>query len=210
MLDNGDDDEFDDFQSATPAPSAPASNSFSIQPPASTGSTNMSTQFVAPKPVSGSQGANINGIVGFTSATPTPPASSIASPVSQTASMQQQQVPKPTGYQAKGPNYFTSIPSVSSQSSSHAATPSFSSSSSAKPAASAAKSSGDAFGSLWSTASASAGITKSNTGPSKGPNLASMAKEKASAGIWGAPAAPSTPQAQPKPASGSAFDDLLG
>lgn len=214
MLDNADDDDdFDDFQSATPAPSAPASNQFSIQPPASTGSTNTGTQFVAPQPVSGSQGANLNGLVGFTSATPTPPASSIASPVSQTASIQQPQIPKPTGYQAKGPNYFTSVPISSSQSSSHATTPSLSSpqsgAASNKPAASAAKPSGDAFGSLWSTASASAGITKSNTGANKGPNLNSMAKEKASAGIWGAPAS-STPQTQQKPAGGSAFDDLLG
>lgn len=216
MLDNADDDDFDDFQSATPAPSASASNQFSIQPPASTGSTNLNTQFAAPRPVSGSQGANLNGIVSFTSATPTPPASSIASPVSQTASIQQQQVPKPSGYQAKGPNYFTSVP-ISSQTSSHASTPSLSSpqigSAVNKPAAaSAAKPSGDAFGSLWSTASANAGIAKSNAGANKGPNLASMAKEKASAGIWGAPAAPasSTPQTQQKPAGGSAFDDLLG
>ena len=91
-----------------------------------------------------------------------------------------------------------------------------------KPAA--AKSSGDAFGSLWSTASANAGIQKSNSTASKGPNLASMAKEKASAGIWGAPAASSPspalsqPSQQQQPAqqgssskTGSAgLDDLLG
>lgn len=221
----GDDDDFDDFQSATPAtqPSAPASsNTFSIAPPASTASTTSSTQFVAPVPVSGSQGANINGLVGFTSATPTPPSSSIASPVSQAASMQpQQQQPRPSGYQAATPNYFTSVATAPAQPlSSHGATSSISSTAAPstatnKPAASTAKkSSGDAFGSLWSSASASAGISKSNSNANKGPNLASMAKEKASAGIWGAPASSSStapPSSQPQQKQGgSAFDDLLG
>ncbi|KAJ5684349.1 uncharacterized protein N7477_000694 [Penicillium maclennaniae] len=214
-----DDDEFDDFQSATPAPSAPASNQFGIAPPASHGSTNSSTQFVAPVPVSASQGNNINGIVGFTSATPTPSTSSMTSPVSQYSSMQMQQpmAPKPSGYQAATPNYFTSVNTNPAPFSSHAATSSVSSTASPvtanKPAANTAakKPAGDAFGSLWSTASASAGIQKSNSNANKGPNLASMAKEKASAGIWGAPAASggaSAPQSQQKQ-GGSAFD-LLG
>lgn len=220
-----DDDDFDDFQSATPAPqpSAPASsNTFSIQPPASTASTTSNTQFVAPVPVSGSQGANINGLVGFTSATPTPPPSSIASPVSQAASMQPQHQPRPSGYQAATPNYFTSVATNTAQPlSSHGATSSISSTAAPtaaanKPAASTAKKpSDDAFGSLWSSASASAGISKSNSNANKGPNLASMAKEKASAGIWGAPAPPSSasPASQPQQQQkqgGSAFDDLLG
>lgn len=214
-----DDDDFDDFQSATPAtqPAQPASsNQFAIPPPNSTASTTSNTQFVAPQPISASQGANINGLVGFTSGTPTPTSSGIATPISQMAPIQQQ---KPSGYQAATPNYFTSV-NVSQQSGpSHAAKPSMSSVSTPsgtanKPASAAKKPAGDAFGSLWSTASASAGIQKSNTGPNKGPNLASMAKEKASAGIWGAPAPSSTSstpsQSQPKQQSSSAFDDLLG
>jgi epsin len=216
-----DDDDFDDFQSATPAvqPSAPATANYSIQPPASTHSTTANTQFAAPVPVSASQGANINGIVGFTSATPTPSTSSLASPVSQTAPMQQPMAAKPSGYQATTPNYFTSVSTGAAQPfSSHAAKPSLSSpaasTAASKPAAStASKSSGDAFGSLWSTASASAGISKANANASKGPNLASMAKEKASAGIWGAPAASASPaqyKPQQKQGGGSAFDDLLG
>jgi epsin len=213
-----DDDDFDDFQSATPAvqPSAPATANYSIQPPASTHSTTANTQFAAPVPVSASQGANINGIVGFTSATPTPSTSSLASPVSQTAPMQQPMAAKPSGYQATTPNYFTSVSTGAAQPfSSHAAKPSPAASTAAsKPAAStASKSSGDAFGSLWSTASASAGISKANANASKGPNLASMAKEKASAGIWGAPAASASPaqyKPQQKQGGGSAFDDLLG
>jgi epsin len=120
---------------------------------------------------------------------------------------------KPSGYQAATPNYFTSV-SIPQTGSSHAASPSLSSVTSpgapAKPAAPAQKKSGDAFGSLWSTASASAGIQKTNTGGNKGPNLNSMAKEKASAGIWGAPAGSSQQQSQQPKQSGSAFDDLLG
>ncbi|KAJ5628935.1 hypothetical protein N7490_011163 [Penicillium lividum] len=209
MLDNNDDDEFDDFQSATPAP-APTASHFSIPAPVSTGSTTSNTQFVAPQPVSASQGANINGIVGFTSATPTPTHSTLTSPVSQSASIQQQQLPKPAGFQAATPNYFTSV-NQSPQPFSHTATSSISSSKAPSTASKpAAKSSGDAFGSLWSTASASAGISKSNANANKGPNLASMAKEKASAGIWGAPAASSSPAPSQPKQGGSAFDDLLG
>lgn len=216
MLDStpADDDEFDDFQSATPAPQAtlPASKQFAIPPPASTASTTASTQFAAPQPISASQGANINGLVGFTSATPTPTSSGLTSPMQ--APMQQ---PKPMGYQAATPNYFTSV-SIPQQTpqpkTTHGTSPSVSSvaSPTANPAAfTAKKPSGDAFGSLWSTASASAGIQKTNTGANKGPNLNSMAREKASAGIWGAPATTSQQQPkQPQNSSGSAFDDLLG
>lgn len=218
-----DDDEFDDFQSASPATQpvmqAP-SNQFAIAPPTSTASTTSNTQFAAPKPVSATQGNNINGLVGFTSATPTPSSSSVTSPVSST--QQQQQTPKPSGFQAATPNYFTSVSTNSPQPfASHSNKPSVSSpagpAAANKPAATA-KPSGDAFGSLWSTASASAGISKSNANANKGPNLASMAKEKASAGIWGAPASsPATPmgghqqqQKQGTQAGSSAFDDLLG
>ncbi|KAF7713306.1 Uncharacterized protein PECH_005710 [Penicillium ucsense] len=222
MLDTtADDDDFDDFQSATPAvqPTPAQSSNFSIPPPSTTYSTTSSTQFAAPVPVSAAQGANINGIVGFTSATPTPTTSSLASPVSQTGSMQPPMASKPSGYQAATPNYFTSVSVGAAQPfSSHSSKPSLSSptaaSSASKPTAGTAKKpSGDAFGSLWSTASASAGIAKANANANKGPNLASMAKEKASAGIWGAPAAStstSSSAAQQKPAGGSAFDDLLG
>ncbi|CAG8059539.1 unnamed protein product [Penicillium olsonii] len=206
-----DDDEFDDFQSATPAPqpAQSSSNQFAIPPPASTASTTANTQFVAPQPISASQGANINGLVGFTSAPPTPLSSGLTSPMQ--APIQQS---KPSGYQAATPNYFTSVSINPQAGSSHAASSSLSSvtSPTATTAAPAAKKpSGDAFGSLWSTASASAGIQKANTGTNKGPNLNSMAKEKASAGIWGAPAASTSQnqQHQQKP-SGSAFDDLLG
>jgi epsin len=74
---------------------------------------------------------------------------------------------------------------------------------------------GDAFGNLWS--SASVGIKKTGT-PSSGPALGQLAKEKASAGIWGtASSTSSTPlsQQQQRPAQGQqklggGLDDLLG
>src|SRR5690606_29259852 len=95
-----------------------------------------------------------------------------------------------------------------------------------KPTTPGAKSSNanDAFGSLWSAASANAGIQKKDANSSKGPNLESMAKQKFSEGIWGAassasvstttatgakPAATSTTTTAGK-SSGSALDDLLG
>ena len=220
-----DDDDFDDFQSATPAPAPAAASSaqFSIPAPVSTVSTTSSTQFAAPQPVSATQGTNLNGIVGFTSMTPTPTSSTMASPTLSQSSLAQ---PKPTGYQAATPNYYTSVssfnttqpamghrPGMPSTSSFTSTTPSTSAAS--KPAA--AKASGDVFGSLWSTASASAGLQKTSPVANKGPNLASMAKEKASAGIWGAPAASRSPYpnqgsstaATPKTGS-SGLDDLLG
>ncbi|PYH92456.1 ENTH-domain-containing protein [Aspergillus ellipticus CBS 707.79] len=219
-----DDDDFDDFQSATPAPT---SSQFGILPPASTVSTTSHTQFAAPQPVSAAQGSNINGIVGFTSMTPTPTSSTVASPTFSQSSMAQfpkPAQPKPSGFQAATPNYFTSVsmgspaqaslghrpgmPSTSSFTSPTSPTTSAAS----KPAAS--KPSGDVFGSLWSSASANAGIQKNASNASKGPNLASMAKEKASAGIWGAPAA-SNSSSFSQGTSGtktgsSGLDDLLG
>ena len=87
-----------------------------------------------------------------------------------------------------------------------------------KPAAK--PSGGDAFGSLWSTASTKAGVQQ-KAAPTKGPGMAAMQKEKSSAGIWGAASTASTgspamssqagTQSQ-KPATplGNGLDDLLG
>lgn len=233
-----DDDEFDDFQSAAP-PSQPAPSSTfpAITPPISTFTTNSSTQFAAPKPVSGTRGANLNGLVAFSSHTSTPTqrtaSSSVSSSTLTSPSIQpqpkQSQV-QPTGYQAATPNYFTSISTSTPQSLPAGAKPGISSTSSFssttitssvanKPAAS--KSPGDAFGSLWSSASANAGIPKSASA-NKGPNLASMAKEKSSAGIWGTSMVANSPspsslgasrpqqQQQQQQQASSALDDLLG
>lgn len=209
-----DDDEFDDFQSASPT--TPATNTLqsqfgSIAPPSAP-----TTQFAAPKPVSAAQNASLNGLAAFRSNPQTPSATGTTSqgssmgPLSPTT---QSQPPKPTTYQALQPNYFTSIPTPQSK-------PSESNKSTTKSQTTASsKSGGDAFGSLWSTASANAGIKSTTQTQNKGPNLASMAKEKASAGIWGTPSSSSSPQTfsgtsssqqQKKPSGGSALDDLLG
>ncbi|KAI4125273.1 MAG: hypothetical protein LQ338_004364 [Usnochroma carphineum] len=197
------DDDFDDFQSATPStqPSTtkPSIPGLSLPPP------NPTTQFAAPKPVSGSQGANLHDLVGFNSISPTPSTTGTTSPPPSSSSAftspppvsTQQQAPLQTGYRAAQPNYYTSVqvqPSSSTPGSTQAGItkPSLAS---PQPSASSSitqqKASGsDAFSSLWSKASTSAGIKKTNAASSAGPNLASMAKEKASQGIWGANAAP--------------------
>ena len=226
-----DDDDFDDFISA-PSTTQPSmtSSMANLAPPTSTSSISSSTQFAAPKPLSANQGANLSGLVGFSSISPapsnptqsstpsnfaSPPASTFSAP---TQPYQQPQPPKPTTYQPAQPNYFTSVPAPSLSSNTTPLGSKHTTSAAAslgKTAAKTSSSGGDAFGSLWSTASAGAGIKKSGT-PSQGPNLASMAKEKASAGIWGATGSgtgagqPVRPQAGQGQKAGGGLDDLLG
>lgn len=201
-----DDDDFDDFQSATPVTQATTSTSGMgayLPPPLST--TTSSTQFAAPKPVSAPQQANLSGMVALSSISPPP--SSTASPANFSAfstpmttatfSPTTTQAPKPTGFQAATPNYFSSVPAPSAQPAPGGAK--IGSTLASKPAAG-----GDAFGALWSQASA--GIKKT-TPTGNGPTIGQLAKEKSSAGIWGS-AAPA------KPAGGSSggngLNDLLG
>ena len=234
-----DEDDFDDFQSATsPATPSTINPLPSLVPPPTTSTTTSATQFAAPKPVAPGQAAGFNNI--FTIASPTPSASSsVVSPTASTFSPPPMQKPaqpiQPTAYRPTGPNYFTSVPtSTSSQPtfSSSASTPlggmapSYTSSTSmaslGKPAAKPGSSTGgDAFGSLWSTASNKAGV-KSTAASQKGPDLASMAKAQSQAGIWGAASAassgprpgamaptPNTASGHGKPL-GNGLDDLLG
>ncbi|MCJ1251315.1 Epsin-3, clathrin recruitment and traffic between the Golgi and endosome [Trapelia coarctata] len=238
-----DDDEFDDFISAPPTTQASNTSRPTIPGlplPPTTSSVVSSTQFAAPKPVSAAQGMNMNDLVGFSSISPAPsnptltstPLSTFSSPPPPVQNPYQQvqpQAPRPTGYQASQPNYFTSVPAATSTTSlggTSTVKPGLVSSSSfsstSKPAANSS-SGGDAFGSLWSTASAQAGIKKT-TPSNQGPRLADMAKEKATQGIWGATGASSgtvTPvmqQQHQRPAQGSmqgqkfrgGLDDLLG
>ena len=244
VLDDGaDEDDFDDFQSATPTTTTNSNFSVPSMPPPLTTSMASPTQIAAPRAVAPSQGANINDLVGFNSISPAPSATSsltspsapnynISSPPASTFSplpplgqvpqlnkQQLPQPPRPTGYQAATPNYFTSVQAPASTpqpASAHGARPSIGSTSSfSKPAAKPSASGGDAFGSLWSTASASAGIKKGPATGSSGPNLAAMQREKATAGIWGANATPTavaTPQTMQRSGqqSGGAMDDLLG
>lgn len=213
-----DDDDFDDFQSATPSvrTSAP---SFPAAPTANYSST---TQFASPQPVSAPKAANLTDFVGQNSISPTPstnPTPINYSAFSPPATMAQQSRPAPasTGYQSSQPNYFTSVqaPTPGSQ---NQAKPS-SSSQVKSPGAGGIGSKpagGDAFDSLWNTASA--GIKKTST-PTSGPALGQLAKEKATAGIWGASSSSSTPmgqiprstqgQTQGGQSLGNGLDDLL-
>ncbi|GAB7356411.1 hypothetical protein MBLNU459_g7185t1 [Dothideomycetes sp. NU459] len=200
----GDDDDFDDFQSAAPpatasAPAVPRPNYSSLPPPISASST----QFAAPQPRQGTQNAAFGNIFATTS----PAGSASTTPAPSMASAVQQ--PRPTGYQAAQPNYFTSVsvPQSQSQPQSASGTPGVRSPVGGnKPKAAG----GDAFASLLG-----GGLKKSNA-PTKGPTIADMAKQKASAGIWGTTgtsSASSAPAYQPPSGgqkTGGAMDDLLG
>ncbi|KEF56598.1 uncharacterized protein A1O9_06787 [Exophiala aquamarina CBS 119918] len=243
---NDDDDDFDDFQSATPSAAQPASNALAAlsPPPPTTSTTTSSTQYAAPTPLAPGQSASFNNILGTKSPAPsvsssilTPSASTLASPTGPNPPAPT--FPASTGFKSTGPNYFTSVPMTAGQqaptptssalNSRPGVAPSYTSSTSAaslgKPPAKAASGSGDAFGSLWSTASSAAGVNKTATA-AKGPDLASLSKAKSQAGIWGAASAASSagvarpgggtvapqPTTAAKPATplGNGLDDLLG
>ena len=225
-----DDDDFDDFQSATPElNSANASRPAipSIQPPSMKMPTSTPTQFAAPKPLSGSQGGNLSNLVGFNSISPapssttasaftSPPPSSLSSPPPMQA-----QASKPTGFQSSAPNYYTTVqtPQAPSGSSPFGSTGPSNAGTLGKPAVKGPTNAkgGDAFASLLSTTSLGSGSKKSAPA-AQGPNLASMAKEKASAGIWGAagtsshtaPTTQTTSHSNGTSKIGGGLDDLLG
>lgn len=200
-----DDDDFDDFQSATPSTQTAVLSTFPpISPPTATTTSN--TQYAAPQPVSAPKAANLTDLVGFSSISPA--TSNNATPVNYSAfsppAVAQQ--PRPTAYQGSQPNYFTSVQAPAAQSK-----PTSAAASSVKSPA-GGKASGDAFGNIWS--SASAGIRKTGT-PTQGLALGQLAKEKASAGIWGTGSSTSSTLLQQKPAQGQqslggGLDDLLG
>ncbi|KAF2197500.1 ENTH-domain-containing protein [Delitschia confertaspora ATCC 74209] len=196
-----DDDDFDDFQAAPPppAPSAPI-----MAPPASTSTITSSTQFAQPQPQPGTNTASFNDL--FSTVSPPPQNKMAPPPMSNSSTFSQPQSYRNPGPQApSGPNYFTSVPVAMNASSSSASTPS---AFSPKPASVASKSSGgDAFASLLG------GVAPKKTStPTQKVTMADMAKQKASAGIWGATySSSSTPAASTatnKPSG--AFSDLLG
>jgi len=246
--DFGGDDDFDDFQSATaPAPAQVNTNPLAALPPLPvTSTTSSATQFAAPQPLAPAQMAPLSNILSAPSPAPSTASStaartaSITSPTTSTKSLQ------PTGgYKPTGPNYFTSVRAdintastgqpapltqraqTSTPTSGSGYTSSTSFATLGKPTqkpTTTSSSGGDAFGSLWNTASAKAGVPQKTTA-AKGMGMAAMQKEKSSAGIWGAStsASPvprtgaqnpplSTQPQSPKPAQplGNGLDDLLG
>ena len=211
----GDDDDFDDFQSATPSAPAPARNMAPVVPAPnyssiSTAAPSSATQFAQPTPQQGSQKADFSNLFNTTSRSSstaaTPSATSAFSPPPQT------QQPKPSGYQPSGPNYFTSVQVQPGQQQSVGTPGSVTSPTAGQPAAAEKKpGGGDAFASLLS----GTGAKVSGTPAQKGATLADMAKQRSQAGLYGAnaPSALQQPAARngPKPSTGSSgMDDLLG
>lgn len=209
-----DDDDFDDFQSATsPAPAQANINPLAaFVPPPTTSTTTSATYFAAPQPIAPT---SANTILSAPSPAPSATSSVAASSAVMSPPIQQSKPLQPAaGFKPSGPNYFTSVRadinttptspvsafSARSPSTTTSSQPSFATSSTtmatlgkpaAKPAASA-KPGGDAFGSIWNNVSAKAGVQTKAATPMKGPGMAAMQKEKSSAGIWGA-ASSSTP-----------------
>ncbi|KAM5379282.1 hypothetical protein ACJA88_005842 [Fusarium oxysporum] len=219
-----DDDEFDDFQSAAPAQAAP-SNNF-MQSPAVTSTASSTAQFVAPQPQSAPQQADISQMVSMASISPAPSASGTPGPNYSAFSIPAApaaQAPKPAAFQQTGPNYFSSVQAQTAKTPTTSAFSGMGSASNAAPsgpttmanmkpvtspsAKPAPAAGGDAFGALWGKASG--GVKKPET-PKTGPAMGQLAKEKSSAGIWGAPAAPSSSGSAHPKTGGSAMDDLLG
>ncbi|KAF4505497.1 hypothetical protein G6O67_007441 [Ophiocordyceps sinensis] len=226
-----DDDEFDDFQSAAPSqqPAAPSGAFGQPLSPPPTSTASWTAHFAAPQPLSAPQKADLGQMVSASSISPAPSATGTlgANYSSFAAPPLQAQPPRQTGFQPSRPNYFGNVQSHAQP---KAAPPASSmtgmsgmsgmsgmttgpttmanikpvTSSAGKPAGGAAAGGGDAFGALWDMASA--GIKKTATAP-PGLAMGQLAKEKSSAGIWGAPAA--TPS-QPRNGGGSASGDLLG
>ena len=218
-----DDDDFDDFQSApsaTSAASTTTTTTLAPPPPMITSVPASSTaSLAAPQPVSAPNQANLSTMAGLSSISPAPSNTSssganysalnMPTSTSSAPAPKPGQAPKTTGYQPSGPNYFQSVQVAAPPQPTGGAMPS--SSASLKPAISSSKtatSSGDAFGALWS--SASAGIKKTGT-PTAGLSMGQLAKEKSSAGIWGAPSSqPAAPGSKSSSTRNSGPDDLLG
>ncbi|KAL1597714.1 hypothetical protein SLS60_008200 [Paraconiothyrium brasiliense] len=204
----GDDDDFDDFQSAAPAvPTVPAAKPATafIAPPASTSTIGASTQFAAPQPQSAAQNNNLNDL--FATVSPPPASNNFASPPLMTpasATSNITQPYRPSGYQATGPNYFTSVPNPSAASTPSVASPSIGGVGGKIGSGAPKKAGGDAFASLLG----GSGPKKAST-PTQKVTMADMAKQKTSQGLWGAPASgSSTPASQPQ--RGSKPGALLG
>lgn len=186
-------------------------------PPPATSTIMSSTPAVAPQPVAPAQTSNINDLFASISPSsssgkpmvPQTPSMSMPPSISSPPSSQANKSSMATSHFSSGPNYYTSVqstidktstPSVnshlsptmsqkqpSSLPSSASAAVSYHGKPASKQSASNTTSSGDAFGSLWSTASGRAGIQNKSAGGagSKVPDLASMAKAKNEAAIWG-------------------------
>ncbi|KAI6251493.1 hypothetical protein HI914_00132 [Erysiphe necator] len=197
-------DDFDEFQSA--APSAIASIP-SFPSALSTATTTSATQFVSPQPISAPNAASLSDLATINSI---PEIGGVNPSLSKSTALQTTlQQTKSSGFQISQPNYFASVQPLSNNFQSTSSSVTSSKSQVANPASNTT-SQVDAFGSLWS--SASAGLKKAST-PTSSAALGQLAKEKASAGIWSATTnsnASSTPQTSQIRQQSSGLDDLLG
>lgn len=212
------DDDFDDFQSATPAPapaqaSIPKPNYSSFSPPASTATTTSNTQFAQPSPQPGTQKADFSNL--FATKSPTGSTAGTPAPMSAFAPPAQAQQARPSGYQPSGPNYFTSVQTAATPSASTPGPGITSPNATSAPSVAKKPAGGDAFASLLS----GTGAKKGGASGGKGPTMADMAKQKTQAGLYGAnaPSGMSTASSFSAQASGqkpntgsSGMDDLLG
>jgi len=213
------DDEFDDFQAAGAA-GDDEFDDFQTAPVASatTSTVTSATQFASPAPLATpAQSQQFNNLYSITSPTsstssPAPNYSAFNHPAPTQPQAQRSQppmtaaAPKPAGFQPAGPNYFTSIqaqPSPASQAPNSASGLTSPLGGAAKPKAASGS---DPFASL--AGFGAAGAKKAGAGGAgKGPTMADMARQKASASIWGAPAAPANGQGNGQ--SGGSGNDLL-
>lgn len=209
---DADDDDFDDFQSAAPAAApvaqaVPKPNYNSLPPPISTAPASINTQYAQPQPRQPNQDAFSN-LLSTTS-----PISTSSTPALGMSSMMSPQQSRPTGYQPAQPNYYTSVQLQSQPTASNAISTAATPSGIKSPIGGSAPKTaagGDAFASLLG------GMTKKSTTPAnKGLTMADMAKQKASAGIWGNAGTSTSAASSPAPLpqgqkKGGAFDDLLG
>ena len=189
----GGDDEFDDFQAATPAapassnilsPSMPAMNNPVVSAP----STSAATPLVSPPPSSAAsvRAASTANYSAFYA--PAAPTATTATPPVASPPMQPTNRAQTSSYQPQGPNYFGSISTATMGSGS--STPSVNNSTMTPNAANAGTmkvpsagqakkaSAGDPFASLGL-----GGLKKTAT--QKGPTMADMAKQKTDAALWG-------------------------
>jgi epsin len=221
------DDDFDDFQSA-PVPAAPASNTFSLPAPISSAAPSL-TQFAAPKPQSAAQTQGINDL--FSSVSPPPSAGNVgagSSTIVSPGSIPSQARPlQAANYQPAQPNYFTSVSVGGPAASTPSARPAVATTPGGlgKPIGAIGgtaqkKPAGDAFAGLLGGIAAK----KDANASSKNQTMADLARQKASAGIWGSTPAssggigsttsPPAASASKPPAQGqklgNGLDDLLG
>ncbi|KAI1003028.1 hypothetical protein K3495_g5172 [Podosphaera aphanis] len=196
-----DEEDFDDFQCAAPSVQG-AGSSFPVS--MSTGLTTQATHVTPSQPVSAQDLTSFSDLASFNSIPPAPTSNPIKvnySAFSPPVITQQQ---NPTAFQSSQPNYFTSV-KVPDNNSVHVSSPSIGNSQT--KTTSNPTSGNDVFGSLWS--SASAGIKKTST-PASGPALQQLAKEKASAGIWGNSSSTTKSTLAPQKPISNGLDDLLG